>query len=540
LEAVVVAIAYGLGLLAARLALPPLVGYLAAGLALSLLGIESTPLLERIASVGVLLLLFTIGLTLNLGGLFRPQVAGVGGLHLLLAVPLLGVVLWWVGVSPDPVVLLLLAVALANPSTVLLGKILEQKRELLSFHGRLAVGISVFQDLASLGLLVLVGVQDPSPWALLLFGLPLLRPAVGWVLDHSRQDELVLLFGLALALGGAELAGRIGLAPELGALFIGAALARHPKVEELSQMLWSLRESFLVAFFVKVGLGGIPGPGSLLLGLGLVALLPLKAMLLFVLLLRFGLRARTGFLATAGLATYSEFTLVAAAIAQERGLLEAEWGGVLAVAVALSIALAAPLNWAAHPLYQRLERALLRFEARDRHPDTEPTRLEGATWLIAGMGRTGGAAYRYLTEKGERVLGLDSDPEKIQLHQARGRRVVYGDAEDPELWENLDLGPLKGILLTMPELEAKLQALRHIRRKGYKGLVAATTFHWEEDPLIEQAGASLIFRPFAEAGERLAERVLEAVALAANTPAGRAEEQPETTETTETARDVQA
>lgn len=539
MEAVVIAIVYGLGLLAARLALPPLVGYLAGGLLLSLLGVVSTPLLERIAGVGVLLLLFTIGLTLNLSGLFRREVAGVGGLHLMLVVPLLGMALWWAGASADPVVLLLLAVALANPSTVLLGKILEQKRELLSLHGRLAIGISVLQDLASLGLLVLVGVQHPSPWAWLLFGLPLLRPVAGWVLARSRQDELVLLFGLALALGGAELAGRVGLAPELGALFTGAALARHPKVEELSQMLWSLRESFLVAFFVKVGLGGVPSLGSLLLGLGLVALLPLKAALLFALLLRFGLRARTSFLATAGLATYSEFTLVAAAIAQERGLLAAEWGVVLAVAVALSIALAAPLNWAAHSLYIRLERMLVRFELAGKHPDTEPTHLDGAAWLIAGMGRTGGAAYRYLVARGEGVLGLDSDPEKIELHQAKGRRVAYGDAEDPELWEYLDLSALKGILLTMPELEAKLQALRHIRRKGYKGLVAATTFHREEDPLVEQAGATLVFRPFAEAGERLGERVLEAVTLAQDAlkpTVGAVGEKPETDEGSEDVR----
>jgi predicted Kef-type K+ transport protein len=509
LEALHIAIAFVLGLLASALRLPALVGYLAAGLLLSLLGVQSTPLLEGIAQVGVLLLLFTIGLTLNLGGIFRREVAGVGILHLLLVIPLLWVMLWAIGVSQNWVVLLLLAVALANPSTVLLGKVLEQKRELVSFHGRVAVGVSVLKDLASLGLLILIGVQSPSPWALLLFLLPLLRWPIGWILDRSGHSELVLLLGLLLALGGGEVALWAGIAPELGALFMGAVLAQHPKVGELSRLLWSLRESFLVAFFLKVGLAGLPSLGGFLLGLGFVALLPLTIALLFWLFVRSGLRARTSFLASASLATYSEFVLVAVAMAHGQGLLAEQWGTVFAVAVGLSMILAAPLNWASHSLYERLEGFLQRFEQGIIHPDLEPTRLDGATWLIVGMGRTGAAAYRYLSQQGQPILGLDSDPEKIKTQQAKGRRVLYGDAEDYNLWQHLELKGLQGILLTLPELEAKLQALRQIRKRGYTGLIAATSLHREEDPVLEAAGASLIFRPFSEAGERLGQLVLE-------------------------------
>lgn len=509
MEAIHIAIAFVFGLLATALKLPALVGYLAAGLSLSLLGVQSTPLLEGIAQVGVLLLLFTIGLTLNLGGMVRREVAGVGGLHLLLVIPLLLVVLWLVGVSQNWVVLLLLAVALANPSTVLLGKVLEQKRELVSFHGRVAVGVSILKDLASLGLLILIGVQNPSPWALLLFLLPLLRWPLGWVLDRSGHSELVLLLGLVLALGGGEVARIVGIAPELGALFMGAVLAQHPKVMELSRLLWGLRESFLVAFFLKVGLGGLPSLGGFLLGLGFVALLPVTTALLFWLFVRSGLRARTSFLASVSLASYSEFVLVAVAMAMAQGLLAEQWETVFAVAVGLSMTLAAPLNWVSHSIYERLERFLLRFERGLFHPDLEPTRLDGAAWLIVGMGRTGAAAYRYLSQQNQPVLGLDSDPEKIKAQQAKGRRVLYGDAEDYDLWQHLELDGLRGIVLALPEFEAKLQALRQIRKRGYTGLIAATSFHREEDPVLEAAGASLIFRPFSEAGERLGQLVLE-------------------------------
>lgn len=509
MEVVVIGMAFVLGLGAARLGLPALVGYLAAGLALSFLGVQSTPLLEQVAQVGVLLLLFTIGLTVNLGGVFRREVAGVGFAHLLLVMPVLAGVLWLMGVGSSAVLLLLLAVALANPSTVLLGKVLEQKRELVSFHGRVAVGVSVLKDLASLGLLILIGVQNPSPWALLLLLLPLLRPLVGWVLNRSGHEELLLLLGIGLALGGAELTRMVGIAPELGALAVGVVLAGHPKVTELSRLLWGLRESFLVAFFLKVGLAGLPSLGGMAMAVGLLALLPFSAALLLWLFVRAGLRSRTSFLAAASLTSYSEFTLVAAAIAQGRGLLASEWEAVFAAAVGLSIVLAAPLNWASHQLYERFETSLQRLERGGAHPDLEPTSLEGAAWLIVGMGRTGGAAYRQLSAQGQQVLGLDSDPEKLKGHQAKGRRVIYGDAEDPELWQNLDLTGLRGILLTMPELEAKRLALPQIRRRGYSGLVAVTSLRREEDAVLEEAGASLIFRPFTEAGERLAQRVLE-------------------------------
>ncbi|WP_244187338.1 NAD-binding protein [Thermus tenuipuniceus] len=83
----------------------------------------------------------------------------------------------------------------------------------------------------------------------------------------------------------------------------------------------------------------------------------------------------------------------------------------------------------------------------------------------------GAAAYRFLAEKGEGVLGLDSDPAKVEYHTAKGRRVLYGDAEDPALWEGLDLSGIRGVLLCLPDLEARLSAARALRAKGFAGVV---------------------------------------------------------------------
>jgi predicted Kef-type K+ transport protein len=509
MEALWVGTAYGLGLGASRVGLPPLVGYLLAGFVLFGLGVRPGETLERLSEAGILLLLFTVGLKLRLATLLRLEVLGVGGLHLLLVGLGLGLLFW--GLGSSTIGALFLAAGLAFSSTVLAIKLLEDKRELNSFHGRVVIGILVLQDLVAVVLLAFAGVKSPTLWALLLLLLPLLRPVVVWILEKSGHDELLLLFGLLLALGGGTLAKTVGISPELGALLMGAVLAGHPQTTELSRTLWGLKEAFLVAFFLTIGLEGLPSLGGLWMALGLLLLLPLQTVVFFALFVQLGLRVRTSFVATLALGTYSEFALITTGAAVKAGYLGEGWGPIVAVAVAASLALAAPLNRISHRLYAALEPWLLRFERRMLHPDQETTQLQGASWLVVGMGRTGGAAYKMLERQGEAVIGLDADPAKLESHQSKNRRIFYGDSEDPELWEQLDLSSLKGILLTMPDLEAKLRALDGLKRRGFDRIIAATSYHQEEDNLLEKAGASLIFRPFAEAGERLAERVLEQI-----------------------------
>ncbi|RTH25406.1 sodium:proton exchanger, partial [Thermus scotoductus] len=114
-----------------------------------------------------------------------------------------------------------------------------------------------------------------------------------------------------------------------------------------------------------------------------------------------------------------------------------------------------------------------------------------------------------LTGQGEPVVGLDSDPAKVEYHAAKGRRVLYGDAEDPALWEGLELNGVKGVILALPDLEARLRAARALRAKGLGGVVGAVSYAKEEDAPLKGAGVDVVFHPLLEAGERLAERVLE-------------------------------
>jgi predicted Kef-type K+ transport protein len=503
--------AFLLGLLFQRVGMPPLVGFLVAGFGLNALGFEDNEILEQAAHLGVLLLLFTVGLKVRLKNFVRAEVWGGSLIHLAISGVLIGAALHLVGGMPAKVALIL-AVSLGFSSTVIAAKVLEEKRELRAFHGRVAIGILLIQDLIAVGLLSLSGGHTPSPWAGLLFALPLLRPAISRLLDFSGHGELLVLCGAVLAIGiggfGFEL---VGMSPELGALVLGALLADHPRAQELARSLWGLKELFLVGFFLQIGMAGLPDLNALLLAALFSLLLPLKALLFFFVLLRFRLRARTSFLTGLTLASYSEFGLIVGQQAVKNGWLGEAWLVYLAVTVAVSFVVAAPFNRLAHRLYERFESRLRRFETAQKHPDDEPISLGNAQIAILGMGRVGTGAYDFLKQRAARVIGLDSDPAKIERHLSEGRRVLYADAEDSGFWTRLNLENLEAILLAMPDPEAKCIAASQLRRRAYRGLISATNVYPEEAALILGAGATTTFNYFDEAGVGFAEHTWEAL-----------------------------
>jgi D-arabinose 1-dehydrogenase-like Zn-dependent alcohol dehydrogenase len=183
----------------------------------------------------------------------------------------------------------------------------------------------------------------------------------------------------------------------------------------------------------------------------------------------------------------------------------------LAITVAASFVIAAPLNNAAHGLYERWAGVLCRFESKEKHPDDSPISLGNAEIVILGMGRVGAGAYEFLKSREVRVVGLDSDPGKIELHRQKGRRVLYADAEDSDLWNRLDLQKVKAVLLTMPDPEAKRMAIRALRLLGYDGIISATNVYEEEAGPILDAGANTTFNYFDEAGVGFAEHTWEAL-----------------------------
>lgn len=512
-EVFAVGSAFVFGLAVRKLGLPPLVGFLAAGFIINAVGPDlgmpnsTGPILDYLANLGVLLLLFTIGLKLKLAQIAEPQVVGGALIHFGLSIGLFTPIVWLLFID-DLFGALLVGIALGFSSTVLSAKMLEAKREMGNFHGRTAIGILVVQDIIALVVLAIFAGKLPGPWALLVFATPLLRPVLFKLLDAIGHDEVLVLAGMlvSLILGGVgfEL---IGLKGEIGALVMGLLLSTHPRAGELSQSLWALKEVFLVAFFLSIGMSGLPDAEALAFAVVLGVLLPLKGALFFFLMLAFRLRARTSFLTAVALTAYSEFGLIVAA-----GIPEAEAFVVpLAIAVSVSFLVAAPLNRLAHPLFERFEARLQRYERKTRHPDEQPTDLGEADVLVFGMGRTGSAAYEVLIENGRRPVGLDADIYKTQAHAEAGRNVVFADAEDSNFWNGVQLDRIEAAILAMDDVEAKLIAARTLRARGFAGPIVSHALYADHVERIVQAGADETYLTMHEAGRSLAAHAVEAL-----------------------------
>jgi predicted Kef-type K+ transport protein len=509
-----------LGLAAWRVGLPPLVGFMASGFAFSSLGMQASPMLGDLAHAGVLLLLFAVGLKLRVKTLLRYEVWGTALLHLF-ATAAVGAVALYYGAALAWIPAIVLALTLGFSSTVFAAKVLDANRELRAVHGRVAIGILIVQDIVAVALLAAIASETPSPYALLLLLVPFARPAIAWLLDFCGHGELLVLFGAALAIGGGEGFELLGLSSELGALLLGTMLADHRRAQELTNVLWGLKELFLVGFFLNIGFSGPPTWEAFREGVWLLLFLPFQGIIFFLLLIGSGLRARTSFLTAVSLTTYSEFALIVTDIAVKNSLLGEQWLIVTAVAVALSFVVAAPLNAFAHDLYAFMSPWLDRLERDKRHPDDEPISLGSAEILIVGMGRVGAGADDDLKEQDENIVGIDSDPGKIESNIKQGRRVAYADAEDPSFWQLLNVDRLRAIMLALPDLEAKLSAARALRRRGYTRLLSATHIYPEEyEPIIE-AGCDVSYNYYSEAGVGFARHTYETLNVpAASVAAG--------------------
>ncbi|MAZ69088.1 cation:proton antiporter family protein [Porticoccus sp.] len=510
-EVITISFAFFFGLAVRQIGLPPLVGFLAAGFAINIFGpplglpAYTGETLHHVAHLGVLMLLFTVGLKLKLEQIAQPQVVGGALLHFAIstAVFLPGLKLF-MGLDWNSA--LLLAIALSFSSTVLAAKLLETKRELGAFHGRTAIGILIVQDIIALVVLAVWSGQTPNIWALLVFTLPLLRPVLHQLLDFAGHDELLVLMGmmLSLVIGGMGFEA-MGLSSEIGALVMGVLLSTHSRAKELGESLWSLKEIFLVGFFLQIGLTGLPDWDTMVFAVAVGIALSLKGALFFALMVAFKLRARSAFLTALSLTAYSEFGLIVAA-----GVLP-EYLVPLAIAVSISFVISAPLNRFAHPLYEQYEANLRRYERDTIHPDEQPKEMGDADVLIFGMGRTGSAAYHQIEQDGFKPLGLDADTYTAKAHQEAGRNVMFADAEDSNFWRSCHFGQIKAAILAMDDLEAKLIAARSLRQRGFTGPIVSHALHDSHQEQIREAGANYTYLTMNQAGISLAEHTAEAM-----------------------------
>ncbi|MEM8491215.1 MAG: cation:proton antiporter [Pseudomonadota bacterium] len=507
LDPVLILVALVCGLLSRAVNMPALVGYLAAGFLLFELGFDGGVALQVLAEIGVTLLLFTIGLKLDLRDLLATRVWGAAFAHMGVSIALLGMVLYAVALSLpvlglDTRAAVILAFALSFSSTVFVIQIMQERGEMASRHARLAIAVLIIQDLVAVVFLVFSADTLPNYYAIGLFLLiPCRRPLLA-TLRMCGHGELFTLAGFALAFLGAQLFEVVGLKGDLGALVMGALLARDQKAKELAKNLLHFKDLFLVGFFLSIGLGGWPAKEVALLAMGLGVLSVFKPIGYFLLFTRFHVGTRTALLASTSLANHSEFGLIVVAMAMKNGWIGADWGAAISIAIATSFVIAAPVNRYSHALYRRLRPRLLPFEShrlRAGLPDTS-----NVTVLILGMGNIGTGAYESIAQTyGERVLGIDDNDDKLSVHRSMHRRVAAADASDPDFWHRMVLNEIELVMLALTNHRENLLVVHLLHELGYEGDIAAVVRFEEEAAELEKFGVSA-FNLYAQAGEGFA------------------------------------
>ncbi len=520
IDAIWITVAFVLGMLAKRINLPPLIGFLAGGFVLNLAGItEGGMALDVVAELGVMLLLFTIGLKLNVKSLLTKEIWLTTSLHMVLSVLMIGSFVFaisWIGLYSGTDMSLessmFIGFALSFSSTVFAVKILEDKGEMTSFHGRVSIGILVLQDVIAVIFLTVSKGMLPTIWVL---GIPFYLYIIRWIfikiLDVIDHGELLTLFGFFAAfVSGAIAFELVGLKPDLGALIVGALVGTHPRSKELAKQMLSFKDFFLIAFFLNIGMSGLPTVNSLFVALILLVAIPIKGTLFVVLLTRMNLRARTAWHTSLSLSNYSEFGLITGAIGLKLGLISNQWMVILALAVSFSFLLASPFNTISHQLFDKFKYLLMKLNTKRNHPDDEPVDLGDARAIICGMGHVGRAAYHQLSgDFNNKIISIDYDKDVVAKFLESNKNIVWGDSTDSIFWQNVRMPNVEFILLTMDDHNSNLNTARSLSNcKNRKFSVAAPGHYIDEITELKEAGVSFVYNYYSRAGAEFASSFL--------------------------------
>ena len=499
-------VAFLFGFAVKQVGMPPLVGYLVAGFGLHAFGVTPESSLDTLASIGITLMLFTIGLKLNVEALLKPEVWATSVIHtgIWSVVVVAGVLLLgWIGLSDyfdlTLQTTLLVAFALSFSSTVCVIKMLEEASELKARHGKIAVGILVIQDIVAVIFLVASTGKIPSVWALGLLGLWLMRPVIHHVFTRVGHGELLPLMGFFMALGGAELFEAVKMKGDLGALLMGMLLASHVKAAELYKSLMGFKDVFLIGFFLSIGFTALPTIDMIVPVLVITALLVAKFVFFFALVLGFRISGRTSYLSALALTNFSEFGLIVASLSVDNGWLSDDWLVIIAVSMSVSFVVSSFLYRRAHHFYALYKDSINRFERTGAH--TRFDKPEGAEILILGMGRVGKGAYQALDHDfGKRVWGVESDAERVVSLKNDGFRVAAGDADDLEFWERVGNEKISLVMMALPSHFEIKGTLEMLRLSGYQGKVAAVARYEDERQELLDLGVDVVFNFYSEVG----------------------------------------
>jgi len=533
--AVILALAAGMGAVALWLRQPLIVAFILVGILVGPVGfdcIHAHGQIELFAELGIGLLLFVVGLRLN-PGLIRSHgtvsLLTALGQMLLTAVPgyflalLLGMA---------PVTAFYVAAALTFSSTIIIVKLLSDKREIHALHGRISIGILIIQDIAVVLLMLAVAAWGARVdgyhlgWEVfgifargggLLLGVALvtryLLPRLLAALAY--RPELLVLFGIAWAIGLASVGMELGFSKEVGAFVAGVSLASTHYRAILTARLVGLRDFLLLFFFINMGahidvsyLDDAVGPAIVL---SLFVLLG-KPVMVLAMLGRLGYARHTGAMTGLTMGQISEFSLILVLMGVQLGHIDVQTQGLVTLIGLITIGLSSYMIIHANHIYDRLAPVLGPFERKIHHPEqdlgeVQPADLGRVEVIIFGLDPYGANVARELMRRGVRILGVDFDPEAVRLLHREGMPTLYGDVEDPDLFQELPLDSVRLVISAIPVRDTSLVLLHALQDHAYRGRIALTAHSIAHKDELLHAGADVVLLPFHDAAKEAADKL---------------------------------
>lgn len=518
--AIILSLAALLGILGRFLKQPLIVMFIALGIIVgpSVLDVvKSEENIHLLAEIGIAVLLFIVGLKLDLRIIKSVgKIALLTGMGQVLFTSLFG---YLIGLALGFTTLhsFYIAVALTFSSTIIIVKLLSDKKEIDSLHGQIAIGFLIVQDIVViLVMIVLSAIQKGGETSLsqdiirtLIAGAGLLVfsfIAMKWILPKltaylAKSQELLTLFAIAWAVSLASIGELIGFSGEVGAFLAGMSLASSEFKESISSRLVSLRDFLLLFFFVHLGanldLSVVGAQVSSALYFSIFVLIG-NPIIVLIIMGAMGYRKRTSFLAGLTVAQISEFSLIFAGLGLALGHINNEIVGLITLVGLITIGLSTYLILYSHQIFEFISPALNIFQKKSRFTENEDLNVEYKKYdvVIIGLGRFGKRLAEMIDNDSElRCLGIDFDPNVIKEWRTQGNDVVYGDIEDPELLEQIPYQESKIIISTITDLTQSKQLVDSLKRNHYKGQVFITALTERDQKTLSDLGFENILLP---------------------------------------------
>lgn len=518
---ILIAVAAVISLIMRLIKQPLILGYIITGLIVgpTFLNISNNgESLEVFASIGIALLLFIIGLGLN------PKVIREVGKVALAAGTLSVGFITLVGFAASrsfgysKTESIIVGLALAFSSTIIILKLLSDRKEQNRLHGKIVIGILLVEDILATLALIMVSARSEGAFSItalatlgakaILITVPIFLTAIYILPKMSKivagSQEFLFLFAIGWGFGIAALFEFAGFSIEVGALIGGVALAQLNYAQEIASRLRPLRDFFLVVFFIVLGTHlSFDNFGSVWLPVLVFTVIAfaIKPLFFMTILGIFGYTRSTSFKVSGGLAQLSEFSLVLVMLGASQGLIRPEIVNIITIVALITIATSSYAITYNSQIYTLVEKHLVLFERRKTHSEKE--KAKNYDMVLFGYNKGGNEFLHTMNQMGKKSVVVDYDPEVIDVLERRHIHYLYGDATDLELLEELNLTTAKLVVSTVGDHETNLFLKKYLDKVNpHAVFVCAADTAKQASELYEQ-GVSYVMMPHYIGSEKI-------------------------------------